>query len=113
MCSVAVWHAAVPFDGADCGCDGDVAGALDAGGLDGVVAEGWLGWAGDAGPLTVAVTVTVGWASGWLEDAEPQAATSDVAATAPTSSATRRGRRDVPAVMTRLAAPVQPVVTVV
>jgi hypothetical protein len=95
MCSVAVRHAAspppVPPDGA---VAGEVA-ALDA-----------LG-------LAVTVTVAAGAASGWLRVVEPQAATSDDAATAPVSHATRRTWPAVLAAIARLAPRARLVVMVI
>jgi hypothetical protein len=55
--------------------------------------------------------VAVGAAAGWLDDAEPQAATRDVAATALVSQATRSARPRVLAAITRLA-PAEPAVCV-
>jgi hypothetical protein len=115
MCSVAVRHTAspapppVPLEGDD--VEGLTAGALDGAGADDAGADD--GARGGAVAVEVTVTVAVGGAAGWLDDAEPQAATSDAAATAPVSHAPRRARRDVLAAITRLAAPAQPVVVAV
>jgi hypothetical protein len=65
--------------------DGEAAGADDAGAgaLDGEVAGGWV-------PALDSLAPGVAVVAGWLGPAEPHAATSDAATTAPASHATRR-----------------------
>jgi hypothetical protein len=102
--------------------DGLLGGLLDglldgtaAGALEGAVAGDRVGDAealdgADAVTVTVAVAVAVGEAGCWLDDAEPQAATIDVAANAPVSHVTRRALPCVLAATTRPTVPAQPVV---
>jgi hypothetical protein len=99
------------FDGAVDGLPGGLLDGTAAGALDGAVAGDRVG---DAGALdgadAVTVTVAVGEAACWLDDAEPQAATIDVAANAPVSHVTRRALPCVLAATTRPTVPAQPVV---
>jgi hypothetical protein len=85
MCNVGVRHAASPPPAPP---DGAVAGEVPT---------------LDALGLAVTVTVAAGAASGWLGVAAPQAATSDDAATAAASHATRRTWPAVLAAIARLA----------
>jgi hypothetical protein len=101
------------FAGAVDGLPGGLLDGTAAGALDGAVAGDRVGDAGaldGADAVTVTVAVAVGEAACWLDDAEPQAATIDVAANAPVSHVTRRALLCVLAATTRPTVPAQPVV---